>query len=65
MPTKTLMGIDLGTSSVKVIIMDQDGWLLSSASTEYNFDIPQPGWAEQDPRIWVDFDIRRHKAGGV
>lgn len=54
MPTKTLMGIDLGTSSVKVVIMDQDGRLLSAASTEYNFDIPQPGWAEQDLHTWVD-----------
>jgi xylulokinase len=53
MPGKTLMGIDLGTSSVKVIILDQNGRLLSSAAREYSFDMPYPGWAEQDPLTWT------------
>jgi xylulokinase len=54
MQSKYLMGIDLGTSSVKVLIMDRQGQMLSSASMEYSFAIPYPGWAEQEPRTWFD-----------
>jgi xylulokinase len=46
------MGIDLGTSSVKTLIMDPAGQLMALSQRDYVFDIPQPGWAEQDPEIW-------------
>jgi len=49
---KSLMGIDLGTSSVKTVIIDSDGNLLARASKEYELSIPHPGWAEQDPMEW-------------
>jgi xylulokinase len=51
---KCLLGIDLGTSSLKVAVLDGNGRLLASAGVEYAIDSPQPGWAEQDPRIWYD-----------
>lgn len=47
-----LLGIDLGTSSVKSVLMDQEGTLLAIRQQEYTFDIPREGWAEQDPEVW-------------
>jgi xylulokinase len=49
-----LLGIDLGTSSVKALLIDLDGRVLGSGSQEYAIDIPHPGWAEQEPRVWVE-----------
>jgi xylulokinase len=47
-----LMGVDLGTSSTKTVIIEAGGRLLASAASEYQVDTPQPGWAEQDPQVW-------------
>lgn len=47
-----LVGIDIGTSSLKTIIMDRSGRIISSAAKEYNFDVPMTGYAEQDPKVW-------------
>jgi xylulokinase len=48
--TTTLLGIDLGTSSVKAILIDAaTGYLLATAREEYPIHTPQPGYAEQDP----------------
>lgn len=48
----TLMGIDLGTTSLKVSIFDENGRLLASKSREYPLLIPEAGYAEQDPEAW-------------
>jgi xylulokinase len=48
-----LLGIDLGTSSTKAVIIDRQGRLVSSASQEYGIHHPQPGYAEQDPSAWI------------
>ncbi|MBR6089601.1 MAG: xylulokinase [Anaerolineaceae bacterium] len=47
-----LLGIDLGTSSLKTIVMSQDGKILSSDAVDYQFDSPVQGYAEQDPQVW-------------
>ncbi|MBA9028556.1 xylulokinase [Peribacillus huizhouensis] len=47
-----LMGIDLGTSSVKTVIIDIDGNMKSSAQAFYDINIPNKGYAEQDPKRW-------------
>jgi xylulokinase len=47
-----MMGIDLGTSSLKVIIMDQSGTIRAQSSRSYLFDSPSGGYAEQDPETW-------------
>jgi len=47
-----LMGIDLGTSSTKVLIVDEFGNLMAEASAKYPICTPAPGWAEQDPELW-------------
>jgi xylulokinase len=49
-----LLGIDLGTSSVRAMIIDADnGRQLALEGEGYNVDIPRPGHAEQDPDLWV------------
>lgn len=49
---KTLMGIDLGTTSLKVALFTSAGEALGSESCEYPILTPQPGYAEQDPLEW-------------
>ncbi len=47
-----LLGIDLGTSSVKVIVLDTQGRMLSEGKANYRVMAPQPGWSESDPEEW-------------
>jgi xylulokinase len=47
-----LMGIDLGTSGTKTVIVDVNGNLLANALYDYSINSPQPGWAEQNPETW-------------
>ncbi len=47
-----ILGIDLGTSNVKAMLLDSDRGIISSASRGYDVDIPQIGWAEQSPELW-------------
>lgn len=46
------IGIDLGTSSCKVIAIDGSSRLLGQTSGDYPLQTPRPGWAEQDPELW-------------
>ncbi len=46
------IGIDLGTSSTKLLLCSESGEILNSVSKEYPLSFPQPGWAEQDPDCW-------------
>lgn len=46
------IGIDLGTSSVKIVLLDRDGMLRASASRHLDVSRPQPRWSEQDPEQW-------------
>jgi xylulokinase len=46
------LGIDLGTSSLKVALIGADGRQLATAEVAYQVDSPQPGWAQTDPRVW-------------
>ena len=47
-------GIDLGTSGIKVVLVDEQGDILASASRRVAPDIPQPGWSQQHPDLWWD-----------
>jgi xylulokinase len=49
---KTLLGIDLGTTSLKVSLFTIDGHLVASKSSEYPIITPKVAYAEQDPREW-------------
>ena len=46
------LGVDLGTSSVKVVMVDETGRLRATGTGDYPVSHPQPGWAEQDPEAW-------------
>ncbi|MCQ2507011.1 MAG: xylulokinase [Lachnospiraceae bacterium] len=46
------IGIDLGTSSVKLLMMDENGKTVNIVSRDYPLYFPKPGWSEQDPRDW-------------
>lgn len=49
---KHLLGIDLGTTGLKVSLFTQKGILIASQSCEYALSTPQPGFVEQDPNDW-------------
>lgn len=46
------IGIDLGTSAVKVILLGEKGELLATSSEPLNVSRPYPLWSEQDPKLW-------------
>ena len=46
------IGIDLGTSAVKLLLVNEAGEILNTVSKEYPLYFPQPGWSEQDPADW-------------
>ena len=46
------LGIDLGTSSLKALVLDVDGGIVGRASASYSMTTPQPGWSESDPEDW-------------
>lgn len=48
----TLLGIDLGTTAVKALLIDESGDTLASATVEYPLSTPRPLWSEQDPADW-------------
>ena len=48
------LGIDLGTSSVKVALVDERDRILRVAKRGYPVDAPQPGWAQTDPHRWLN-----------
>lgn len=48
-----LLGLDIGTSGVKALLIDDSGRVIGSASAEYPFYSPRPGWTEQHPEdMW-------------
>ena len=46
------IGIDLGTSSLKLLLVDDEGKVIIEVSKEYPLIFPQTGWSEQDPNEW-------------
>ena len=53
-----LLGIDVGTSSVKAVLIQPDGTVLATASPEHTFETPKPLWAESNPEAWWEGTIR-------
>jgi xylulokinase len=60
-----LLGIDLGTSSVKVVVYSTTGEILGLGSAEYPILTPQPGWAEQDPEHWWSATVQAVRAAYI
>ena len=48
------IGIDLGTSAIKLLMMDEQGTIRKIVSREYPIYFPNPGWSEQNPEDWFD-----------
>jgi len=47
-----LVGLDVGTTALKGVAIDEAGHVLATASADYPLARPQPGWSEQDPEDW-------------
>lgn len=48
------IGVDLGTSAVKLLLMNAEGQIQKIVSKEYPIYFPQPGWSEQNPEDWYE-----------
>ena len=48
------IGVDLGTSAVKLLMMDSEGKIQKIVSKEYPLYFPHPGWSEQKPEDWFE-----------
>ena len=46
------IGIDLGTSAAKLLLMDESGEIKNVISKEYPLEFPKPGWSQQNPEDW-------------
>ena len=63
------LGLDVGTSGVKAILVAPSGDVVASATSPLTMQTPQPGWAEQDPEAWwrATLDaiarVAEHRAG--
>ncbi len=47
-----IVGVDVGTQSLKAVVVDEALRLLGEAAIAYQPSFPRPGWAQQDPRLW-------------
>lgn len=47
------IGIDLGTSAMKLLLMDEKGEIYRTVTEEYPLSFPHPGWSEQEPADWI------------
>lgn len=54
MAESLFLGLDVGTSGVKAILVSQSGEVAATATTPLTLSTPRPGWAEQDPAAWWD-----------
>jgi xylulokinase len=57
-----LLGIDLGTSSVKALLLGEDGYSVGEGSASYPVRSPRPGWAESSPEDWWNAVVEAAKA---
>ncbi len=48
-----VLGVDLGTQSLKALVVDQGLQPRGRGRVAYRPSHPKPGWAEQDPRLWL------------
>ncbi len=69
------IGVDLGTSAVKLLLMEGDGGIKNIVSKEYPLYFPHPGWSEQKPEDWwaavleglkeLTADVDKTQIGGI
>ncbi len=56
------IGVDLGTSAVKLLLMDSEGAIKGIESVEYPLSFPHPGWSEQNPKDWWEATLKGMEA---
>lgn len=56
--SRYLIGIDVGTSSAKAVLMDENGTVVNVVAPEYPFETPRPLWAESDPADWWEATVK-------
>jgi len=49
-----IVGVDIGTQSLKALVLDEELKVRGRGSSPYDYATPQPGWAEQDPALWLE-----------
>ena len=59
------IGIDIGTSAAKTLLMDEHGVVTAQVSREYPLYQPANGWAEQDPEDWRNAVFSQSGTGGA
>lgn len=55
---KQLLGIDVGTSGVKCLLINENGAIADSATATYPLSTPRPTWSEQDPQHWWEGTLK-------
>ena len=56
------LGIDIGTSGTKTLLINAAGLVLAEANAEYPLHQPKPGWTEQDPEDWWKATVKTVRA---
>ncbi len=56
------LGIDIGTTAVKALVVDESGTVVGDAESPQELSVPQPGWAEQNPSDWWSGTINAVRA---
>ncbi|MFO1065812.1 MAG: xylulokinase [Pirellulales bacterium] len=56
------IGIDIGTSGTKSLLIDADGNILAESSSAYEVDSPKPMWTQQDPDLWWNAVVKTVRA---
>ena len=49
-----VLGLDVSTTATKAVLVDEAGAVVAVGAVGYGFDVPAPGWTEQDPALWWD-----------
>ena len=52
-PAPLFLGLDLGTTGLKALLIDEQAAVVATATAEYPLSTPYPGWSEQDPAHWL------------
>ena len=47
-----VLGIDVSTTATKAVLIDEHGAVAAIGIAEYGYEVPRPGWSEQDPALW-------------
>jgi xylulokinase len=56
------LGIDIGTSGTKTLLINEAGEILAEASEQYDCEHPKPLWSEQDPELWWQATVKTARA---